>query len=606
MNNTTIKNPIIAGYISHFGKVNELSNRILKDQHLVFEKYINEMVMTLYSFGTGKDYEFMDTGTAMGIDGIAFLINGKMCHNIEDVNFFVDNSPAIEVEFIFIQTKSKEKFIRTQINDFLKAIYVFFDFEAKKCPIIELQENWEIMKHIYMFSAKFKKNPKLTMLYVTLSSTEINLNDTHLKIDICKGINDLKLTDLFLSEDVAINFWSIKDVMKNHSKRNLKNQVTLSLNPQMIPYSVENKYIKSAYYGLISIQNFYKILVDEETKVIRVGIFESNVRDFLGLRKDGPNVQMALQLSSGDSELFGILNNGITIIADDIKSVGTNFTLINYQIVNGCQTSNVIYENYSKVEQKDIFIPIRIIASSDGETTNNIIKASNSQTEMGEEQLFSLLPIHKNIEEMYKAKMMENHEKLYYERRTNQYRLDEDVKISRVINIPLQIKASATMFLSLPHAVSGNYGRVVSDIEENDLFNEDGGSAKHYVSGLCFYKVDRYIRNYDKSIHRLRWHIMYTISKMYNKEYGKNFIAILEKELLLDANNVISKAIHLVISFIEDVNNKDYAAAITSDRKMFERKSTTDELDNFLNEILTSKKTINKKCTPMIEQLTLF
>jgi hypothetical protein len=42
------------------------------------------------------------------------------------------------------------------------------------------------------------------------------------------------------------------------------------------------------------------------------------------------------------SQLFGILNNGITIVTDEIKPVGEKFTLHNYQIPTGLISSVTI------------------------------------------------------------------------------------------------------------------------------------------------------------------------------------------------------------------------------------------------------------------------
>ncbi|HDV0866395.1 TPA: AIPR family protein, partial [Enterococcus faecalis] len=118
---------------------------------------------------------------------------------------------------------------------------------------------------------------------------------------------------------------------------------------------------------------------------------------------------MREQLLGTDSYLFGILNNGITIIGDEVNLNSEELTLINYQVVNGCQTSNVIFELIDELEDKeDVYIPARFIATNDEETKNSIIKATNSQTTLKPEQLAALAPIQKAIEEYYKSKKTEN------------------------------------------------------------------------------------------------------------------------------------------------------------------------------------------------------
>ncbi|MBT2159101.1 AIPR family protein [Clostridioides difficile] len=71
--------------------------------------------------------------------------------------------------------------------------------------------------------------------------------------------------------------------------------------------------------------------------------------------------------------------------------------MTNYQIVNGCQTSNVIFECLNSIDNKtnDIYIPIRLISTEDEDTKHAIIKATNSQTQLKPEQLVALSSIQK-------------------------------------------------------------------------------------------------------------------------------------------------------------------------------------------------------------------
>ncbi len=67
------------------------------------------------------------------------------------------------------------------------------------------------------------------------------------------------------------------------------------------------------------------------------GLFYDNVRDFQG---DNPvNKEIDDTLKSDERDLFVLLNNGITIVAESLSKTGDIFTIEDYQIVNGCQTS---------------------------------------------------------------------------------------------------------------------------------------------------------------------------------------------------------------------------------------------------------------------------
>ena len=85
-------------------------------------------------------------------------------------------------------------------------------------------------------------------------------------------------------------------------------------------------------------------------------------------------------LKTKDVNSFCMLNNGITIIADKLTMTGTTTVLTDYQIVNGCQTSHVLYDNRNIEWIDDLLIPIKVIETTDDTTKNRITKATNSQT----------------------------------------------------------------------------------------------------------------------------------------------------------------------------------------------------------------------------------
>lgn len=70
--------------------------------------------------------------------------------------------------------------------------------------------------------------------------------------------------------------------------------------------------VTEAYYGILPFLEFKKLLVDEDDKI--VNIFDDNVRDFQG--ENNPVNQLIGETITGDkSELFSVLNNGVTIVA---------------------------------------------------------------------------------------------------------------------------------------------------------------------------------------------------------------------------------------------------------------------------------------------------
>lgn len=594
-NNKQIKNPIIKSYVNDFADKHEISKKQRKDEHLLFESYINDAIVSVYGNDANVSYEDMETGTAFGIDGVAIFVADKLVQNVEDVDYVIENLKRFDVEFYFIQTKTSERIDRQELNDFFTGVRRFFDFDRDNCDILELDGFWETAKYIFTKASRFKANPKLNMFFVSLDANEDEkLKDEHILKTIEMGVRDLENFSLF-GTILPPKIMGLKSVMELHRKNQSDLEISISMTktPVAYPKDMSGK-IKNGYYGLIRLEEFIKLLADEidGKKVLRRGIFDDNIRYYLGAdEKIEVNHNMRNQLVGNDSYLFGLLNNGITIIGDDIKLNSEELTLVNYQIVNGCQTSNVIFESLDSIADTDeIYLPVRFIATTDEETKNSIIKATNSQTTLKPEQLAALAPIQKNIEEYYRSKEKErNSVGLYYERRTEQYR-DDNISKTKIINIPIQIKATSAMFLNLPHEVSGQYGKVERNTR-NALFNE--GDLKYiniyYSSGLTFYKVERYVRNnYDRKYFKARWHLMMIIKYLlgdkkdelgitkFNSEISHRIEEVVKNDT--EFNNYIEQAIAILNKFLKEKFEEDI---IQKDRKLFERKETTEELINY-------------------------
>lgn len=409
-NKTEIKNPIINTYLNDFIDKYEISNSKAKDKHDLFEKYINDIILTLCGNDPSASFYDMETKTAFGIDGIAIFVADRFVKSPEDVDDVLESLKKIDVEFYFSQSKTENNFNRTEIGDFLTGIRRFFNFE--KCEIPELKEFWETAKYIYTKATKFKETPKLHTIFASLSPKEINSEDIHLKAEIDLKIEDLENLGMF-SKVSHPQFWGLKEIMNLHKKSNSDLEIVVNMTKTPVTYPKDKSgKIKNGYYGLIKLEDFINILTDEVSgkRILRKGIFDDNIRYYLGSEeKIEVNHSMREQLLGTDSYLFGILNNGITIIGDEVNLNSEELTLINYQVVNGCQTSNVIFELIDELEDKeDVYIPARFIATNDEETKNSIIKATNSQTTLKPEQLAALAPIQKAIEEYYKSYDLSN------------------------------------------------------------------------------------------------------------------------------------------------------------------------------------------------------
>jgi hypothetical protein len=584
-----MKNLIVKNFLGQFKNNFELDE---EKEDMLFEQFINYCVLNNHVIDSERNFQDMDTGTAKAIDGIAILVNNKLVLNEEDLNELINNNNILSVDFIFVQSKTSPSFSDADINYFLKHVEKFIS--EYECSIVELEKFWELKNIIYNNSHLFRKgNPNCIMYYATSSpTTEISsdINDT-----IKDGVNSLSNTGL-LSDNIDFTPLGVKEIQRLYRKIDADLEASFRF-PKNVSFSYDGDKITSAYFGLVDISEYMNLLYDEETSGVK-NVFEDNIRDYLGIENNEVNSNMQDRLQHEESQLFGILNNGVTVVADEIKPVGEKFHLINYQIVNGCQTSNVIFDNYKSLKERNISLPIRIISTKDEETKNEIVRATNSQTGLKPEQLDSLSNFHKMLEEFYNSKNSLQEKSndfdvcIYYERRSNQYR-NETIPQTKIINIPKQIKAVTSMVLDNPHGVSGHYGTVAKKVK-GDIFQEGDYAEPYYASALLLYRVETFFRkNRDyKQFSRMRWHILMTVKYL----SGNSSKFLNSKDIYKFSNDIVNKlntegkANRLIIEAINHINDMiENESLDLDDRKVFERKETTDKLKKYLLELNKEK-----------------
>lgn len=244
---------------------------------------------------------------------------------------------------------------------------------------------------------------------------------------------------------------------------------------------------------MVSFCEFKKLLIADNGS-IKTSIFHDNIRAFQG--KTIVSKQMGETLKQGKFDQFIAMNNGITIIVSELKHTqGGKLELVDYQIVNGCQTCHVLYNNRDLDGIGDLLLLVKIICSTDENVRNSVIMGTNSQIEVKREQLIALTGLQERIEDYY-AKIRANDnglEPLYYERRSKQYVTETKVPQNKVITIPIEIMSFGAIFLSSPHYVSGYYSQIIENLKNKGrgIFSDAYRVDSYYTSGLMFYKLSQ-------------------------------------------------------------------------------------------------------------------
>lgn len=445
-------------------------------------------------------------GGDWGIDGFLIIVNGKITTDKKIVDDLLKANGSISVQIVLIQAKTSLNFNVSELCMTLNGMeYLIKDVlgESKlpKCNK-ELQEYIKLVKYIYEHSSDFKdnKNPLIHGYYVCCGNYN---GEEDFESPKRKTLNYIKHSDL--AESCDFEFVDRKGIVNYYKATKSKLETTINIEQKLTLPKVEK--ISDAYLCILPFNELSKLFIIDGK--ISQEVFYDNVRSFQGMNH--VNKSITDSLKEGNIDLFTAMNNGITVIARKIKPTGHDIRLVDYQIVNGCQTCNVLYLNKSIPGIENLKVAVKLIASEDKEIRDKIIVGNNSQTEVKREQLVSLLESQRYIEDYYNAQ--NKYEKLYYERRSKQYKNDEaKVPLNKVITIPVQILSFVSMFMSAPDKVRGYYGSIVDEFEKNGrkVFSADTNPAYYYTCALASYKMTEMFSNgiLERKYKKIKFHVL--------------------------------------------------------------------------------------------------
>ncbi|RKR81825.1 AIPR protein [Mucilaginibacter gracilis] len=471
---------ITKSLLEEFVKQNDL---VSLPEETAFEHFTGYLVTSNHYTETFSTEDIhIGAGGDGGIDTISIIVNGCLVTDYVEIEDLAETNGYLDVTLIFNQAERSSSFETAKIGQFSFGVLDFLSTEPALPQNKDLKVKYKIVSEIFNRSSKFKKgNPQCFLYYSTTGKWVI---DANLVARRNAALDDLRGLTLF--RRVELEFVDAERIQKLF--RESKNAISTEINFPQKTALPELPNIEQAYIGLLSSIEYLKLIQNSNEEVI-TSLFYDNVRHWQ--EWNAVNKEIKETLEDPISKIyFPLLNNGVTIIARRITPTGNKFVLEDYQIVNGCQTSFVLYESRAYLNA-DVLVPVRIVATEDVEVRNSIIKATNRQTEVTQEQLFALADFPKKLETYFPT--YEGSKRLYYERRSRQYNSDETVEKVRIINMTTLVRAFASVFLEVPHRTTRNYKALLKSVG-TDIFNLEHKLEMYYVSAYSYYKLDYLFR----------------------------------------------------------------------------------------------------------------
>jgi len=507
-------------------------------------------------------YDIHLTGDEFGVDGIAVLIQGEIVRNRQEAEEKLDNINNPNVEFIFFQAKSSTSFDYGDISKFFDAVSGFFDHTLEgESPAVD--DLMGAMDAIYERGVG-KKNPKLSCYYVTTGNYEQPIRIEKLRNNFRSEVEELNIFD---AKTIVLDMVGARDLQQWYRAATSAVEVEIEFPRNVVMPS--NSHVEEAYVGYIDARNLLALYTtkdgDGEVVGINRAVFFDNIRDYDAKSKINTSIKDSVR-SSGGAE-FVFRNNGITVVSKNIDRTGDKFRLEDFQIVNGCQTSNVIFDlvygdNLSEGEgdislENSIQVPFRLIGSKDDEFVSSIIVGTNRQNPVRDEQFWALRPFMKSFEEYCRS--LDAEEIIHFERRDNQYR-NQDIERTRLMQPSVLMKAVAACLLYQPQRAARDYRGILSEYE-SVIFLDDQDVRIYHAVAYLYYRMEFLWRNQriENGYKTFRYYILAGIGlaltkgeKVFGMKKAK--LASLSEALVALAKDEdkLKKAVTEVVSVVEE------------------------------------------------------
>lgn len=442
------------------------ASQILKNQALSDDEIDNGIV------GKGLDG---------GCDSIYLFLNNLLI--TPDIIEHISAPKDSILELIIIQSKKTTSFREDAIMKWKTVSSNLLDLSSTTTDFSS-RYNADVLEAFTLFRDTYTKlitnriKLKIRFYYATLAS-ELHPN-------VIQQADELKreIKKLFPNAIVYVDFID-SDKLFDLYNSVIENRVNLKFAD--IPISPNQK----NYVALVDLKTYYNFIVNDDGE-IRKSFFDSNVRDYQG--KNNVNTSISDTLHRSDNNDFWWLNNGVTVLASEATLVNNReLQIVNPEIVNGLQTSMEIYNYYSEnkeaLKSETRSVLLRIIVPESEESRDQIIFATNNQTNIPKSTLRVTDPIHLQIEMYFKNRG------LFYDRRKNYYK-NQGRKPAEIVGVSFLAQCLITIFLKKPDYARARPSTLLNDENTyHELYEKNNDLEVFYKVAVLGKKVQKNIKS---------------------------------------------------------------------------------------------------------------
>jgi hypothetical protein len=486
---------VVDGLAREFARQKKLTG--IPDEEALFETFSAYCVASeLHLALTAPDDLRKGEPNDRGIDAWAVVVGRRVCTNADEVRAEVEGASTLDVHFIIIQAKHERKFKGDVFDHLAGSILNIFS----NGPLIEpnsdhVKDLRECVKLVYADLHKFwatgePRLPKLTVRYTSLGT--FNPKTHRPKIRAAKA--RLANSQRFGSIDInGVGAHELR-VLYGEAESISTASVTL-LSHTDLPGPIQG--VSRAIFGIMSAKELVDNVLFDRAGKRRPYLYENNMRDFLTATEVNEGIARTLRDPSLRGQ-FAVLNNGVTILTSQIIPGGVDDSgangrlgLTDPQIVNGCQTCNVLLGNKDVLDDS-VNVAVRIVQSNNRAAIERIIETTNTQNALPVDPGI-LRDAHRNLELYFFTQPRQ----LFHERREGQVAPEH---FERVVTRPELTRAFCSMWLD--EAYSASRHEMLEEKYGQLLYQDDDDPKPYYTAAAVHNRV---VLLFGKGIPRTYW-----------------------------------------------------------------------------------------------------